>query len=747
MGTKRKERTRPVAVANAITSLATELARDVRSEKAVPALFCGLISAVLILVFSVSMAAIIFSGPLSDHFAVGAGVVLFGYCVIGTVIALTSGLPGAMAGAPMPSVVMMVVIAGSINLAGQPLFVTAVSAALIGTAVTGLCFLAIGHFRLASFFRFIPYPVAGGFIAGTGGLACVLALELMGIAIRNPDGLVRLEADTLRFAGIGIGIGFGIGLFALMRIWGRFYVFPAAFAVAAILFHAAIAAFGMSADEAREAGLLFSVEAGAGLWPPFGVSDLALIDWGMMVQQIPNILILVAVTLICVVMNLGGIELAANCDLDWNHEFKAAGWANALTGVGGAPPGCLIALTSIRNSLFGAMTRLTGLVTALTLGFVLLTGDALLRLFPVHLIAGVLLFLGMQMVDEWLVRSWRKLVLTDYAVIAAVFLTIVVFGFLEGVGVGMLFTSAIFVISLSRMEMIESRYTLRERQSRKTRPIPDRAILLAEGQRAQARTLRGYLFFGTAYRLADQLRLSLKDDPVPHFMLLGFKDVSGFDFSAVNALARFIRAANTEGVTVVIFGASDRLGATLRSELPKETLQELVMEADEDHAIEKCEDMIIENWRRELGQERSERQQLLDRVVEDLELHLERLARFEQLIHEIEEFLEPRTYAPGDSIAAPGVPGEGMQLLQDGRASQHDSTGNRLIQFSAGDVIEPGSAFGPAAANLATIAEVQCRTLLLTPAAKERLARSDPKQALELYEYVLANIALTRGTG
>ncbi|MXX91218.1 MAG: STAS domain-containing protein [Boseongicola sp. SB0677_bin_26] len=734
-----------MAAANAMASLASELVRDARSEKAMPALFCGLISAVLILVFSVSMAAVIFSGPLSDHFAAGAGVVLFGYCMIGTVVALTSGLPGAMAGAPMPSVVMMVVIAGSIDLEGQPLFVTAVSAALIGTAVTGLCFLAIGHFRLASFLRFIPYPVAGGFIAGTGGLACVLALELMGITVRNPDGLVYLERDTLQLA--GIGIGFGVGLFALMRIWRKFYVFPVAFAVAAILFHAAIAAFGMSADEAREAGLLFSVATGAGLWPPFEASDLAFIDWGVMTRQIPNILILAAVTLICVVMNLGGIELAANCDLDWNHEFKAAGWANALTGFGGAPPGCLIALTSIRNSLFGAMTRLTGLVTALTLGFVLLTGDTLLKLFPVHLIAGVLLFLGIQMVDEWLVRSWRKLVLTDYAAIVVVFLTIVVFGFLEGVGVGMAFTSAMFVISLSGTDMIGNRYTLRERQSRKTRPIPDRAILLAEGQHAQGHELRGYLFFGTAYRMADQLRLSLKEDPVPRFVLLGFRNVSGFDFSAVNALARFVRTANAEGVTVVIYGASDRLRSTLRSELPKETLQKLVMETGDDRAIEKCEDLIIENWRRESGQERSGRQQLLDRVVEDLERHLERLAMFERLIHELAEYLEPRTYSPGESIVAPGVPREGMQLLQDGQASQHDATGNRLIQFSAGDVIEPGSAFGPIAADLATIAEAQCRTLLFTPAARERLARSDPKRALELYEYVLANIASTRGIG
>ena len=351
------------------------------------------------------------------------------------------------------------------------------------------------------------------------------------------------------------------------------------------------------------------------------------------------------------------------------------------------------------------------------------------------------------MIDEWLVKSWRKLVLTDYLIIAVVFVTIVVFGFLEGVGIGMLVTSAIFVISLSRTDMIESRFTLRDRQSRKTRPVPDRAILLAEGQLAQAYELRGYLFFGTAYRLADQLRESLTGDPAPHFILLGFRNVSGFDFSAVNALVRFIRAADKEGATVIIFGVSNRLRSTLTSELPKETLRELVIESDEDHAIEQCEDMIIEEWRRELGQEESMRQQLLDRVVEDLERHLDRQARFEQLIDDIEECLELRTYSSGESIVAIGAPLEGMQLLQEGRASQFDASGNRLCQFSAGDVIEPGGAFDSMAATLETIAEEQCHTLLFTSAARKRLGEADPERLLELYEYVLANVSSTRGTG
>ena len=727
-----------------LNALARELGRDVNSNKAIPALFCGSMSAVIILVFSTSMAAAIFSGPLAPFFTVGAGIVLFSYCVIGAVVALTSGLPGAMAGAPAPTVMMLVVIAGTIDLEGTPLFMTAVAVALIGTAATGLCFLVIGHLRLANFLRFIPYPVSGGFIAGTGGLACLIALDLLGVFWTQAGFPTIPEPGAL--PQIVVGIGFALGLFITIKLVKGFLIFPATFAIAAIAYHVGLAVLGISGDEAREAGLLFSGTAHGGLWPPFGLSDLPYIDWSGVAGQIPNLLILATVTLICVVMNLVGIELAANCDLDWNKEFRSAGWANVLTGLGGAPPGCLIALTSIRNTLFGAMTRLTGLVTAVTLGSVLLVGDVLLTLFPVPLIGGVLFFLGLQMLDEWLVRSFRKLVLSDYLIIVVVFATIVTLGFLEGIGIGMLVTGVIFVISLGRTDAVESRFTLRDRQSRKTRAVPDRAILLAEGHRAQAYLLRGYLFFGIAYRLADRLRQSLKIDPAPNCILLGFENVSGFDFSAVNAIVRFIRSADAEGVKVVIFKASDRFEATLRAELPTKVGDRLAIESDEDHALERCEDIIIGEWKSELRREDDMRRRLLDSVVDDLERHLDRQARFEKLVDELGTWSEARTYRPGEAIVSLDAPREGLQLLTEGRASQFNPSGTRIFQFSPGDVIEPLGAFDSGAATTATIADAKCRTLLLTPTARAHLGKEEPDQILKLYEYILtANATTTTG--
>ena len=141
------------------------------------------------------------------------------------------------------------------------------------------------------------------------------------------------------------------------------------------------------------------------------------------------------------------------------------------------------------------------------------------------------------------------------------------------------------------------------------------------------------------------------------------------------------------------------------------------------------------------------RRQLLDSVVDDLERHLDRQARFEKLVDELGAWSEARTYQPGEAIVTLAAPREGLHLLTEGRASQFDPSGTRIFQFSPGDVIEPLGAFDPGAATTATIADVKCRTLLLSPAARERLGKTEPDRILSLYEYILTAKASGCGHG
>ena len=59
----------------------------------IPNLMAGFISGPLVIISSVSYAALIFTGELSPHLSVGVGVALFGAMVLSTVTALTSSLP------------------------------------------------------------------------------------------------------------------------------------------------------------------------------------------------------------------------------------------------------------------------------------------------------------------------------------------------------------------------------------------------------------------------------------------------------------------------------------------------------------------------------------------------------------------------------------------------------------------------------------------------------------------------------
>ena len=200
----------------------------------------------------------------------------------------------------------------------------------------------------------------------------------------------------------------------------------------------------------------------------------------------------------------------------------------------------IIVPASLRRKLFGASTRLTGVVTALVIATALLLGDGMLELIPLPLIDGILFFAGAGMLDQGLVRSRLRLPRSEYGIIVLIVFVINTFGLFEGVGLGMRAMLVFFAVRLTRGDPIESHFTVRDRRSTKARPVPDQPILLEEGERVQVYRLRGYLFFGSVSPLADHLQKSLTGASRPACLMLAFTSVSGFDCSAVNVLARFL---------------------------------------------------------------------------------------------------------------------------------------------------------------------------------------------------------------
>lgn len=715
--------------------LSASLASNAASRKALAVLTVGFVSGVGLIIAEVALATLVFSGQLAPYVSQGIGLVLFGTAAACLVTGLRSGFPGAATAPVVATMIALGVIGSSLTATGDELLPTLVAIIVVCSIGTAACALLIDRFRLANLVRFVPYPVSSGFVAGTGGLACVFALALMGVRL-DAEAIASLF-DPFVVTNWGVGVVYGLGLYFASRRWPNPLLMPLSFFTVAGLLHLGLARFGVSTQEAEAKGLLFAGISGSDLWPPVVLADAARIDWSAVALQVPNILVLILVTLLCTVLYIDGMELASGRELDWNREFGATGLGSLAAGLGGGPPGTFVVPTSLRSLMLGAGLKATSVTVAVVCASPLIFGDVVLRLVPVPLMAGVLLFTGVALLDQWLLKVRKRLPRSDYAIILVIFVTILTLGFLEGVVIGLLITILFFVVRLSRVDVVESTFSLRDEQSNRIRPIPDRAILRSEGLRVQGYSLRGYIFFGAGYPLADRLQRSLGEEPRPACIVLDFKAVSGFDFSTVSAMCRFILAARRAGTQVVMSRAPATLEKELRRNLPPPIFGNVVFAADDDQALEHCEDVLIAACQPSGDTEGGE-PSLLAVVGAELERHLDRQVLFEDLVGDLRDWLDTREHAEGDALLAVGKPNDTLQLITAGRASVFDAGGTRHRQLGPGDAVEPQASFAAQTASASVVADGPCTTATLAASALRLLEESDPKLTARLYRYLLS---------
>ena len=723
----------------------SELRADLLSPKMLRALAVGFLMAAVIVIHCLALATIVFNGSLLPFAVQGAGMMLFGGIVFCLLIGGGSSYSGMLAcPQEIPATVLGTfgagIVASTVNGHVETAFMTMVALLVLSGLLTGLFFLAVGHFRLANFFRFIPYPVAGGFFAGTGCVLVLAALSVMSGVALDWQTLPRILDPSMAWKW-GPGVVYGLVLILGMNRGGSFVTMMGSVVLFSGLYHLGLLFLDISLEDAKAQGLLLSGMTQEGApWPAFGVSDIADVDWSVVAAHVPDLLIVTLVTLLCLLVYVNGLEVATGVEVDLDREFRVAGVAGICAGAGGSVPGCQSFVLTLPCRRLGVDTPWIGVVVATVLGLSLFFGTGILELLPMSIIGGVLFFIGGDLLDTWLVKVRKRLHRADYGIIVLICVVIAVFGFIEGVGVGMLATLALFAFRLSRVDVVAEEFSAGQRSSTKIRTIPDRAILLDRGERLRAYRLRGYIFFGSAHRLVDRLKQPVRSDSRPVCIVLDFVAVSGCDLSAITLLCQFARSVHSAGVRVVICAASEQIEGGLRSCLPPEDRDLFWFETDLDHGLERSEDSILEKAAEELPQTaRRVRGRLLLRVAADLEDQLNEQIMFEELVEQLLPWLESREFEAGETLSARGEVQDGMHLLVSGQVSVHDGEGRRLYQCSPGDVVEPWAAFCEHPASTTAIARNRCRAMVLTPTKRELLEWDDNALTLRLFAFLIRN--------
>ena len=649
----------------------------------------GLISGVLTVTMGIAFAALIFSGPLSEFISRGISLILLSALIIGIFVAWTSSYEGTVARPHEIPAAILALIAGIITSKMPPTapaeetFITVVAAIAVTSVITGLFFLALGTFKAGNLIRFIPYPVIGGFLAGTGLLLVKGALGVMTNKAVSYSSLTSLTQPDVAVKWLS-GLALAMILFGFVRRWNHYMVMPVWLVVSVGLFYLIVLIVGAPIDDVRAQGWLTWSLHETGFEIPLSPAALTRIDWGLILTQADRIGTILILSCISLLLNASGLELVVRREIDLNRELKSVGVANILAGSGGGAVGIHSLSLSALGYTMGTSSRLIGIFSALVCGSILFFGGSLLSYFPKPVMGGVLLFLGFSFLYQWLYESWFKLPRIDCVLIWLILIIIGGFGFLEGVGVGILVAVVIFVYNYSRVSVVKQALSGVHYHSNVDRTLEQQQMLSEKGDALYILKLQGFIFFGTANNLHDKIsvRATAANQPPLLYATLDFRFVNGIDSSAANSFAKMKIYAESHDYVLIFTGLSATLlNQFTRGGFPLEENAHFRIFPDLDRAVEWCENQIlILESAHVFGEE-----QRLDDQLRVFFTDPEKMLRFKQ-------YLEKRQVPMGYYLIHQGDPPHSLYFLESGKITvQMQNDQGQIVRLRTGG---PGTVVG-----------------------------------------------------
>jgi len=735
-----------------IEQFIAQLLQEIRLKRLLPSLTAGCILGILNVTFSISFAALIFSGELSGYVSQGIGFILFGAFVIGLVVSLTSSLSGTIA-APqdIPAAIlalaaMTIVKSVPVSEGSEKTFVTLMAIIMLTSVLTGAIFFVLGALKLGDLTRFLPYPVIGGFLAGTGWLLLKGALYVMADMPLDLAHVPDLFQSVILIKWLP-GVMFGGVLVLISRRYRHFLMMPMTIAAGAGLFFLVLALTNTSIADAEVRGWLLGPFPRGGLWQPFTLAEVKQIHWSAMTEHIGwNMGTIVLFGTIAVLLNAAGLELVARRDIDVNRELVSAGIGNILTGLSGGIVGYhSLSCTSLGHKI-APHSRLVGIFAAILSGVAVFFGASLLSLFPKFLAGSVLFFLGLSFLLEWVYDAWRTLPKTEYILILIILWIVATFGFMQGVLVGSLMTIIIFVVTYSRINVVKHTLSGRTFQSTVERAVVDRRILQENGEALVIFKLHGFIFFGTANTLYQQIRHSIiaPESSGVRFLVLDFHLVSGLDASALNSFAKLKQLAETQGITLVF---TDLLPETQRQFRKRGYVNEgdQVVRIFEnlDRGIEWCEEQILiaeESAIEATGHTHTDGK-LLESAFDDIMKSLEQQERFEVVVEDLMPYLERQERLAGDYVIHQGELPEALYFIESGQVvvqfEDNDSKTARLRTLNAGTVVGELGIYLRQQTSASVIIQQPGTIYRLSSQALQRMKTTDPQKTIRFHEFMV----------
>ena len=471
----------------------------------------------------------------------GAIYGLYGAIITGFLAALFGGTPAQVSGptGPMSVTVAGVVstlaaIGASRDLADGDMLPLVMAAVVLG----GLLQILMGVLRLGRYITLVPYSVVSGFMSGIGVIILTLQIgPLLGISSRG--GVLHSLQMVIRDfdpnpAALIVGLVTLLVVFTTPRRISQWIPSPLLALVlitplSLLVFPEGLARIGTIPG----GGLSFNLPNWQEHWPLLLRAGLVLAVLGAIDSLLTSL----------VADNISHTRHRSN------RELVGQGIANTVAGLFNGLPGAGATMRTVINIQSGGRTPLSGMTHSIVLLFLLVGAGPLAEGIPTALLAGILIKVGLDIIDWGFLRRAHRLSKKTALVMWSVLLMTVFWDLIGAVVVGMFVANLLTIESitdhqLGSMDIGTAHLSTQEQQ-----------LLERCGDDLVLFHLHGPLSFGAAKGISERMMLVRQY----RILLLDITDVPHLGVTASLAIERMVEEAERNNVRVLVTGARGKV--------------------------------------------------------------------------------------------------------------------------------------------------------------------------------------------
>ena len=471
----------------------------------------------------------------------GAIYGLYGAIITGFFAALFGGTPAQVSGPTGPMSVTVAGVVSSLAAVGasrelsQGDMLAMVMAAVV---LGGLLQILMGVLRLGRYITLVPYSVVSGFMSGIGVIILCLQIgPLLGIS--SQGGVVSsLQMVSSNFtpnpAAVAVGIATLVVVFAAPRRVTKVIPSP----LLGLLLITPLALWLFPEDLPRigsipEGGLSFSAPNWSNHLPLLLKAGLVLAVLGAIDSLLTSL----------VADNISQTRHRSD------RELVGQGIANSISGLFSGLPGAGATMRTVINIRSGGRTPLSGMTHSVVLLVLLLGAGPLAEGIPTALLAGILIKVGLDIIDWGFLLRAHRLSFKTALVMWGVLLMTVFWDLIGAVLVGM------FVANLLTIESLTNHQLGNMNTGTGHLTTQERSLMKRCGDDLILFRMQGPLSFGAAKGISERMML-VRQYKV---LLLDITDVPHLGVTASLAIERMVKEAERQQRRVLVTGASGKV--------------------------------------------------------------------------------------------------------------------------------------------------------------------------------------------